>query len=252
MRILCSNDDGIHAPGMAVMEEIAREISDDVWTVAPLVEQSGASRAMSLHNPIRIYDFEERRYAVAGTPSDAVMMGVSHILADKRPDLILSGVNNGQNVAEDLTYSGTVAAALKGMVLGIPSIALSQSRFNRAKVRWQTTRQLAPGIIQKLLAKGWPENVIINVNFPDVEPEAVAGIEVTRQGHRDVLSLYSEERQDLRGGKYHWFGFRGRQSNPPEGTDLRAIYDGRVSITPVHLELTHGATCEALSGVDWS
>ncbi|MEL6789334.1 MAG: 5'/3'-nucleotidase SurE [Pseudomonadota bacterium] len=252
MRILCSNDDGIHAPGMAILEDIAREISDDVWTVAPLVEQSGASRAMSLHDPIRITAFEERRHAVAGTPSDAVMMGVSHIMKDCKPDLILSGVNNGQNVAEDLTYSGTVAAALKGMVLGVPSIALSQSRFNRANVRWQTARQGAPDIIRTLLAQGWPENVIININFPDVEPDEVAGIEVTRQGQRDVMSLYSEERKDLRGGRYHWFGFRGRQSNPPEGTDLRAIYDGRVSITPVHLELTHAATREALSGVKWT
>ena len=251
MRILCSNDDGIHAPGMTVMEEIARSISDDVWTVAPLVEQSGASRAMSLHDPIRIYEFEEKRYAVAGTPSDAVMMGVSQVMKDHKPDLILSGVNNGQNVAEDLTYSGTVAAALKGMVLGIPAIALSQTRFNRAHVRWKTASELAPGIIRKLLDQGWPENVIINVNFPDVDTQDVKGIEITSQGQRDVMSLYSEERTDLRGGKYHWFGFRGRESNPAEGTDLRAIYDGRVSITPVHLELTHEKTAEQLKALAW-
>ena len=117
MRILCSNDDGIHAPGMSLLEEIARELSDDVWTVAPLMEQSGASRAMSLHKPIRIHQFGERRYAVDGTPTDAVMMGVSKIMKDHKPDLVLAGVNNGQNVAEDLTYSGTVAAALKGLSL---------------------------------------------------------------------------------------------------------------------------------------
>lgn len=249
MRILCSNDDGIHAPGMGVLENIARTLSDDVWTVAPLIEQSGASRAMSLHDPIRIYEFEEKRFAVAGTPSDAVMMGVTHVMKDHKPDLILSGVNNGQNVAEDLTYSGTVAAALKGMVLGIPAIALSQSRFNRAKVRWQTAETHAPDLLKKLLDRGWPANVIININFPDVDPDDVGPIELTRQGQRDAMSLYSEERTDLRGGKYHWFGFRGRQSNPPEGTDLRAIYDGRISVTPVHLELTHEATLKDLASV---
>jgi len=246
MRILCSNDDGIHAPGMEVMERIARTLSDDVWTVAPLVEQSGASRAMSLHQPIRIHEFGEKRFAVAGTPTDAVMMGVSKILEDKKPDLILSGVNNGQNVAEDLTYSGTVAAALKGMVLGIPSIALSQSRFDRAKVHWKTAEQHAPAILKKLIDRGWPGKVIININFPDVPPEEAGEIEITRQGQRDAMSLYSEERTDLRGQRYHWFGFRGRQSNPPEGTDLRAIYDGRISIMPVHLELTHEETRENL------
>ena len=247
MRILCSNDDGIHAPGMSLLEEIARELSDDVWTVAPLMEQSGASRAMSLHKPIRIHQFGERRYAVDGTPTDAVMMGVSKIMKDRKPDLVLAGVNNGQNVAEDLTYSGTVAAALKGMVLGIPSIALSQTRFDRANVRWQTTKAHAPALLKGLLKQGWPDNTIININFPDVEPDEVAGTEFTRQGKRDVISLYSEERTDLRGQKYNWFGFHGRQSNPAEGTDLRAIYDGRISVTPIHLELTHEETRERLA-----
>lgn len=249
MRILCSNDDGIHAPGMAVLERIARTISDDVWTVAPLVEQSGASRAMSLHQPIRIHQFDEKRFAVAGTPTDAVMMGVSKILEDKKPDLVLAGVNNGQNVAEDLTYSGTVAAALKGMVLGIPSIALSQSRFDRAKVRWETAEHHAPAILKKLLDHGWPDNVIININFPDVDPDQVGPTMITRQGQRDAVSLYTEERTDLRGQLYHWFGFKGKQSNPPEGTDLRAIYDGQISIMPLHLELTHEETREKLQNI---
>lgn len=249
MRILCSNDDGIHAPGMMVMEEIARSLSDDVWTVAPLSEQSGVSRAMSLHQPVRIYPLEEKRFAVGGTPTDAVMMAVTKILDDKKPDLILSGVNNGQNLAEDLTHSGTVAAALMGMVLGVPSISLSQSRFDRTRVRWETASHHGPAILRKLLAKGWPDNVILNINFPDVDPDQVGATEITCQGKRDVLSLYSEERTDLRGQTYHWFGFGGRKSNPPEGTDLRAIYDGRISITPVHLELTHEPTREALRDI---
>lgn len=246
MRILCSNDDGIHAPGMAVLEKIAHRLSDDVWTIAPLVEQSGVARALTLHQPIRVHQFDEKRFAVAGTPSDAVMLGVTKIMQDKKPDLVLSGVNNGQNVAEDLTYSGTIAAALKGMTLGISSIALSLSRFDRAKVRWETAEKHAPELLKKLLAQGWPEDVIININFPDVEPDQVGPIEITTQGKRDVMSLYSEERTDLRGQKYHWFGFHGKQSNPPEGTDLRAIYEGRISVTPVQLKLTDLATHKAL------
>jgi len=247
MRILCSNDDGIHAPGMGVLERIAKTLSDDVWVVAPLQEQSGASRAMSLHQPVRIHEFDERRFAVDGTPSDAVMMGVSAILGGEKPDLILAGVNNGQNLAEDLTYSGTVAAALKGMVLGIPSIALSQSRFDRAKVRWETAETHAPDIIRRLLDEGWPADVVININFPDVGPEDAGPVEVTREGRRDRFSVYSEERVDLRGRAYHWFGFRGRKSDPPPGTDLRAVYDGRISVTPIHLDLTHRETHARLS-----
>jgi len=242
MRILCSNDDGIHAPGMAALERIAHSLSDDVWTIAPLVEQSG----VSLHQPIRIHRFGEKRFAVDGTPSDAVMLGVTQLMKNHKPDLVLSGVNNGQNVAEDLTYSGTVAAALKGMVLKIPSIALSQSRFDRGKVKWGTAEHFAPGLIRKLLDQGWPEDVIININFPDCNPDDVQATEITTQGERDVMSLYSEERTDLRGQRYHWFGFTGRLSNPPQGTDLRAIYDNRISITPVHLALTHEGTAEKL------
>jgi len=249
MRILCSNDDGIHAPGMEVLERIAKTLSDDVWTVAPLEEQSGASRSMSLHKPLRIHQFGEKRFAVGGTPTDAVMLGISQVMKETPPDLVLSGINNGQNVAEDLTYSGTVAAALKGMVLGVKSIALSQTRFDRTHVRWATAEHHAPNILKKLLDKGWPENVIININFPDVDPDEVSAIDITSQGQRDVISLYSEERKDLRGQTYHWFGFRGKQSNPDEGTDLRSIYDGRISITPIHLALTHEETIISLKEI---
>ncbi len=246
MRILCTNDDGIYARGLAALEKIAREISDDVWVVAPQEEQSGAARALTLAHPIRLRQYEERRFAVSGTPSDAVLMAVDKIM-DGKPDLILSGVNNGQNLAEDVTVSGTIAAAFQGMSLQIPSIALSLARLDRARAKWRTPEDRGGAIVKKLLDTGWPADAVMNVNFPDREPDDIAGVEVTRQGHRDAVQLFAEERKDLRGGSYYWYGYTGELSDPAAGTDLRAIYDGRISITPLHLALTHEAAVAPLS-----
>lgn len=249
MRILCTNDDGIHAQGLISLVKIARELSDDVWVVAPHEEQSGAARALTLANPIRVREYDPQRFSVSGTPSDAVMMATQKLLGGTMPDLVLSGVNNGQNLAEDVTVSGTIAGAFQGMSLGIPSIALSLARFQRDKAKWHTVEAHAPAIIRKLIKAGWPSDVVININFPDREPADVAGVEVTRQGHRDDFKLFIEERQDLRGGKYYWYGYEGSLSNPPEGVDLRAIYDGRISITPLHLALTHEDSRAKLSSI---
>lgn len=249
MRILCTNDDGIHARGLESLIAIARDLSDDVWVVAPHEEQSGAARALTLANPIRIREYDPRRFSVSGTPSDAVMMATQKLLADKAPDLVLSGVNNGQNLAEDVTVSGTIAGAFQGMSLGIPSIALSLARLSRSQARWATPEAHGPAIVRRLLEAGWPADVVINVNFPDRDPDAVTGVEVTRQGHRDDFKLFIEERQDLRGGKYYWYGYEGAISNPPAGVDLRAVYDGRISITPLHLALTHEDSRARLAGI---
>ena len=230
MRILCSNDDGIHADGLASLVKIAQSLSDDVWVVAPSDEQSGASRALTLSQPLRVRKHDDRRFSVSGTPTDCVLMALTKIIDGKKPDLILSGINNGQNLAEDVTLSGTVAAAFQGMNMGIPSIAMSLARFDRANVRWATPEHFASKIIRDLLAVGWPDNVVINVNFPDRDPADTGPVEVTTQGHRDQFQLYAEERQDLRGGAYFWYGYRGTLSNPPAGTDLAAIYEGRISV----------------------
>lgn len=248
MRILCSNDDGIHAQGLESLVKIARELTDDVWVIAPQEEQSGAARALTLAHPIRIRKYDDRRFSVSGTPTDAVMMGVSKIIEGAKPDLVLSGVNNGQNIAEDVTFSGTIAAAMQGMSMGIPSIALSLARLSRESARWRTPETFGANIIRRLLKEGWPGDVVVNVNFPDRDPEEITEIEVTSQGHRDAVQLYAEEREDLRGGKYYWYGYTGTRSNPPEGTDIRAIYDGRISITPLHLALTHEESRDALAG----
>ncbi|MGE0595237.1 MAG: 5'/3'-nucleotidase SurE [Hyphomonadaceae bacterium] len=252
MRILCTNDDGIHATGLAVLERIAQTFSDDVWVIAPEAEQSGASRALTLTAPIRVRKAGDKRFAIAGTPTDCVLLGVEHLIEGGAPDLVLSGVNRGQNIAEDVTFSGTIAGAMQGMQLGIPAIALSQTRGLRgeeAPIPWETAEAFGPGVVGALLKQGWPKDVLMNVNFPDALPQDVKEVEVTVQGRRDQHIVFADKRTDLRGGAYFWLGFRGLRSNPPEGTDLRAIYENRISVTPLHIDLTHMPTLHDLKGV---
>lgn len=254
LRILLTNDDGIHAPGFEVLEEIASSISDDVWVVAPESEQSGASHSLTLHMPLRLRQLGEKRFALHGTPTDCVMMAVKHIqpkyAADRPFDLVLSGVNRGSNIADDVTYSGTVAGAMEGTHLGIPSIAMSQvyAFTPGSDVDWRPAQAFAPGIIEQLLDHGWPKNVFININFPGNAVEEIQAVELTRQGSRDQSTTVIEERVDARGEDYFWIGFKGKMSNPPEGTDLRAIYSGRISVTPLHLNLTEVSALDSLQG----
>jgi 5'-nucleotidase len=252
MRILCTNDDGIHAEGLAVLERIARQFTDDVWVVAPELEQSGASRALTLSSPVRARKAGEKRYAVTGTPSDCVQLAVQDLMDGARPDLVLSGVNRGQNIAEDVTVSGTIAGAIQGMQLGIRAAALSQARGFRGagvEIPWATAELYGAGILGALLKHPWPDEVIMNINFPDRAPEDVSEVVVTRQGKRDQQIIYTDKRTDLRGQAYYWFGYRGARSTAHEGTDLEAIYDGKISVTPLHIDLTHTSALHALKSV---
>jgi 5'-nucleotidase len=241
MRVLLSNDDGIDAPGLRVLREIAAAVSDDVWVVAPEVNKSGAGHSLSLNEPLRMRRIDDKTYAVRGTPTDCVIMGVRHILADQRPDLILSGVNWGGNLAEDLTYSGTLACAFEGTMVGIRSIAFSQAlgHETRTNPHFATARQFGPDILKKLAHMPLPQGTLINVNFPDCPPEDVKGIEITRQGKRDQELLGIDQRRDPFGNPYYWLAYSLKRSNPPEGTDLHAIYDHKISITPVSINLTN-------------
>lgn len=248
LRILVSNDDGIHAPGLKTLIRIAQKLSDDVWVVAPEEEQSGAGHSLSLSHPVRLRRIGPRKFAVKGTPTDCVLMAIRHIMKDNLPDLVLSGVNRGQNIADDVTYSGTIAAAMEGTQLGVPSIALSQAfGFQKSsQIKWATAEAHAPAIIRKLLKSGWPKDVLININFPDVAPKEVKGIEVTGQGKRDQSLVQVDERIDARHKPYYWFGFEPIRSNPAKGTDLHAIYNGYISVCPLHMNLTHTRTRNAL------
>jgi 5'-nucleotidase len=251
VRILVTNDDGIHAEGLQALERIARVLSEDVWVVAPEYEQSGVSRSLTLTEPLRVRKLDDRRFAITGTPTDCVTVAVQDLVVGGAPDLVLSGVNHGQNLAEDVTMSGTVAGAIEGMALGIPGIALSQSRAfaDGEPIRFDTAEAYAPGIVSRLLEVGWPRGVVINVNFPALAPDEVKTVEVTRQGFRDVRTRYAERRTDLRGREYYWLGYRNLPSKPEDGTDLRAVYEGRISVTPLHIDLTHMPTVHDLKAV---
>lgn len=246
MRILITNDDGIHAPGLKVLEAIARSLSKDVWIVAPETEQSGASHSLTLSRPLRVRKISTRKYAVDGTPTDCTLMALTEIIKGAKPDLVLSGVNRGANLAEDVTYSGTVAAAMEATLLGVPAIAMSQVLSFGHPVKWATAENHAPPLIRKLVKAGWPRNVLLNINFPDVIAESVKGVRVTTQGQRDLSDLVMDKRVDARGFPYYWIGFRREIGLPEPGTDMDAVAKGYVSLTALQLNLTDEPTMAAL------
>ena len=253
MRILCTNDDGIHAPGLKIVEEIAKQVGTDVWVVAPELDQSGVSHSLSLNDPMRLREIGPRHFAVRGTPTDCVIMGSRHVMAKAMPDIVLSGVNKGRNVAEDVVYSGTIAGALEGTILGLPSFALSQefSVETKHKPLWETALKFGPEVIKKVMKLGVPRDTVINVNFPACLPNEVKGIVVTRQGKRNQGFLRVDERRDGRGNPYYWIGFEKLVviDTPGEGTDLAALEGDYVSVTPLRLDRTDMAFSEKLVDV---
>jgi len=236
-RILVSNDDGIDAPGIKVLEQVARSLSDDVWVVAPASEQSAVAHSLTVRRPLRIHKHSDRRFSVDGTPTDSVLLGVRQILKDRRPDLVLSGVNRGGNLGDDVTYSGTVAAAMEGTMLGIPAIAFSQFFRGDHPVKWATAEHWAPEVIRRVCSVGWERNCLINVNFPDVVHGSVKGIEMVRQGKRAVADEVSE-RFDPHGVPYYWIGGQRQDDHGQPGTDLDAIGRGCISVTPLCVDFT--------------
>ena len=250
-RILVSNDDGIHAPGLTVAENIARSLSDDIWVVAPETEQSGASHSLTLTMPLRLRQAGHQRFALSGTPTDCVMMAGIHIMKDHLPDLVISGVNRGFNVADDVTYSGTVAAAMEGAVLGIPSIAMSQAAGGdyEEDVLFACADKHGPPLVKRLVEIGWPEGVLLNINFPALPPGKVKRVLVTAQGQRDQSILRVDERLDARGRSYFWVGFKRIFGDPERGTDLHAIAEGCISVTPLHMDLTELREQQRLTGL---
>lgn len=245
MRVLICNDDGIAATGIERLESLVSGITEDVWVVAPETDSSAASHSLTLSQPVRVRKLGERHYAVSGTPTDSVLMGIVELIPGKRPDLVLSGINRGGNLGEDITYSGTVAAAMEATLLGIPAIALSQFTDSARRARWATAEHHAGALIRRLVATGWPREVFLNVNFPDVAADAVKGVAVTRQGRRKLGSKLTR-REDPRGRPYYWIDSARTEEPTLEGSDLSAIHDGRISVTPLHLDLTHHETCVAL------
>ncbi|MGF1550495.1 MAG: 5'/3'-nucleotidase SurE [Sphingomonadaceae bacterium] len=250
MRILLTNDDGVNATGLKLLARAAAEFSDDLWIVAPTEEQSGAGHSLTLAQPIRLRRLADKHYCVTGTPTDSVMMAIAHVMKDHPPDLILSGINRGANLGEDVTYSGTVSAAMEGALAGIPSIALSQCYAREGMgdtVPYAAAEALADEVLRPLIGASHAPRTLINVNFPALAPSAVRGIRVVRQGLRDYGRLKIVRRRDPRGYEYFWFGLGPMIETPGHMTDLEAVADGYVSVTPLHLDLTHEGSIEALA-----
>ncbi len=248
MRILITNDDGINSPGLAALERIARQFSDDIWVVAPELDQSGLAHSLSLNDPLRLRQIGDKHYAVRGTPSDCVIMGVRRLLADGKPDLVLSGVNSGANMAEDLTYSGTVAGAIEGTLLGVNSIAVSQAytyAHDERVVPWETAETHAPAIIRQLLAFGFPDGIFYNLNFPNCAPDAVGGIAVTHQG-KLAHALNIDERRDGRNLPYYWLMYQRASTGGGPGSDVEATDSGLISVTPLRIDMTAHELRDAL------
>lgn len=240
MRILLTNDDGVHAEGLAVLERIARTLSDDVWIVAPETDQSGLAHSLTLSEPLRLRQVSDKHFALRGTPTDCVIMGVKEVLGGKKPDLVLSGVNNGANMADDVTYSGTIAGAIEGTLQGIKSFAISQAANyldGERLIPWEIVENYAPALLRKLIDVDMPDWTFMNLNFPNCRPEEVQGIAVTAQGKLD-FGINIDKRSDGRGYPYYWLKFDARKGDFREGTDIHALRANKISVTPLKLDLT--------------
>lgn len=238
-RVLLTNDDGIDAPGLAVLHEVASQLSDDVWVVAPSQDQSGISHALSLHDPLRVHQQGPRRFAVTGTPGDCVAIATRHILRDALPTLVLSGINRGANLGVETVFSGTVGAAMTAMLLGLPAIALSQTFGNGKQVPWETARALAPEVIATLARQPLPEQACLNVNFPACKPEEAKPLKTTRQGRGFLRDIEVVTRDDMRRSAYHWLHLKRDHAGDDEGTETAAIAANHVSVTPLSFGRTN-------------
>jgi 5'-nucleotidase len=246
-RVLLTNDDGIDAPGLAVLEEVAATLAREVWVVAPEHDQSGTSHSISLHAPLRFSRRGHRRFGVSGTPGDCVIMAVRQIMGDAPPEIVLSGVNRGANLGVETVFSGTVGAAMTGMLLGIPSIALSQAFMDRDAVRWETARALAPDVIRRLLAAGWNKQACLNVNFPDVPPDMAGPLTRSRQGAGLVRNINVVPRIDPRGLTYHWLQFDREPREEHADSETAVVASGRIAVTPLQFERTNETAFAELS-----
>lgn len=250
MRILLTNDDGYSAPGLFVLEKIAAKLSDDIWVCAPSEEQSGAGHSLSLSRPVRLRQHAEKRFSVTGTPTDAVTLALKTVMPGP-PDLILSGVNRGANLGDDVTYSGTVSAAMEGTLAGIRSIALSQVYAREGAgdaVPFDAAEDWGEKVLRPLIDAPFAPRTLININFPALASVQVKGIRVVRQGFHDYARGTVVQGCDPRGFAYYWFGLHGAEPTPGHASDLEAIADGYISVTPLTIDLTHEASLAMLSG----
>jgi 5'-nucleotidase len=245
--ILVTNDDGIHSEGIRALAK-ALETVGDVYVMAPDRERSAAAHALTLHSPLRVEEIEPRWYSVDGTPTDCINIGVNgRMVLPQRPDIIVSGINKGGNLADDITYSGTVAGAIEGTLLGLPSIAVSL--MGRQNYNWEPAAHFAARVVEKIAQHGMPADTLLNINVPNQSEESIRGVKITKMGKR-VYGDSIIENVDPRGRKYYWIGGDELKHKSVEGSDIAAVIEGYISVTPLHLDLTnHGALDEMR---DWS
>ncbi|MFQ5895748.1 MAG: 5'/3'-nucleotidase SurE [Nitrospinota bacterium] len=247
MRILISNDDGIRSEGLKALHDAAAGVGE-VWVVAPDRERSTASHSLSLHRPLRVEKLAERWFAVDGTPTDCVNLAVNGLMREWRPQILLTGINKGANMGDDVTYSGTVSAAMEGTLLGIPSVAISldaRDGFDYALAAWFS--QL---VARRVVEKGLPPGILLNVNVPNIPRSECRGVRVTRQGKR----IYGDaivESVDPRGRQYYWIGGDELGFVPEEGTDFCAVSRGEISVTPLRLDMTDHTARKELARWDF-
>lgn len=231
-RILLTNDDGIDAPGLAVLEEIAALFAQEVWIVAPEEDQSGASQKISLRQPLFLQKRGERRWAVrGGTPSDCVALAIGHLMGGEKPDLLLSGVNATCNIGDEVNLSGTIGAALTALMMDAPAIAISQDGKTRADVPWETTRAILPLVLKRLLEKGWRKDTAPCVNIPDLPPEKIKGIGWARQGRKNISGVNVSRRLSPRGEEYFWLSLKERASEADGRNEKTILERGEVAVT---------------------
>lgn len=247
--ILVTNDDGVNAHGIGILERIARSLSDDVWVVAPETEQSAASHSLTINRPLRTRELGPKRFTVDGTPTDCVLLGISRVMREHgRPALVLSGINHGSNLGEDVTYSGTIAAAMEATLLGVQAIAVSQHYEHGTPIDWSASEVWAERAIRGCLMTDWPADVLMNVNIPARLPDAVTGIHVVRHGKRK-LGDQLVERLDPRGRPYVWIGTLRGPAERADDTDIHVVLSGGVSVTPLDMNMTHRGMVDRLAGI---
>ncbi len=239
--ILVTNDDGISSPGIKTLSDTLKSVGD-VFIVAPETEQSAVAHSLTLHRPLKFEKVSKYKYYVNGTPTDCVIIALNKLLPQK-PDIIVSGINNGANLGDDITYSGTVAAAIEGTLLGVPSIAISlirknqnSNRFQKSISKLQVAANFAKELTIKVLDNGLPEDTLLNVNVPDTSE--IYGVKITKQG-KLIYDNSIQELTDPRGRKYYWIGGGVPQWESIKNTDFEAVQNGYISVTPVHLDLTN-------------
>ena len=240
-RILLTNDDGIEAEGLRVLERSIKLIARDVWVIAPESEQSASGHSLTLRSPLRIRKVSDKHFAINGTPTDSVLLGISEIMKEELPTLILSGINRGGNLGEDITYSGTVAAAMEGVLLGIRSIAFSQVYSKFKEVYWETASEWIGPVLDYLEDFPCPPDVLMNVNFPSVKASDVIGIEPANQGRRKSGGRL-QSGVDPRGDAYFWIGPQKDAGDLTPGTDFEVVLRGAISVKPLGLDLSHSQT----------